>query len=304
MCDLSIAVLVVRGSMTDSANDSTVQSAVALLTYYGFEPGEASGEQLMDRWLRTYPTRWVRLALIEALYQGRYKAVSVEQILAFWQRRGQPLYHFNHEFERLVCNNFPRDLRAQAAPRGTIRRVYPRRPTPLPQLQASAMPDPETELSGPLITDATADTTADAPANITADITVAPPPSPAPLPALMPGVPAGAAQEPETGVSAEKLQSLKSETVPPSLAEAEVTQATTPAIAPGTVESEPAPEVSSWPPVRSGPQEAAPTEENAYHDPIHQFTLDAVAADFCAKLSAIALAERNRLSPPPKELGL
>lgn len=103
--------------MTEQANRSPEQSsqspaayAANLLCHYSFELGGYTIEQLLAYWLRTYPDAWVRLAIVEALYQGRYKAVSVEQILAFWQRRGQPLYHFNHEFERLVCNRFPRSL--------------------------------------------------------------------------------------------------------------------------------------------------------------------------------------------------
>lgn len=86
--------------------------AANLLHHYAFELGGASAEPLVATWLEQYPPQWVRWAIIEALYQGRYKAISVEQILSSWQRRGQPLYHFNLEFERL-CQNFPQRL-AQA----------------------------------------------------------------------------------------------------------------------------------------------------------------------------------------------
>jgi hypothetical protein len=84
--------------------------AVALLVHYGFDLGGKKAEKLAGEWLTKYPGYWLRLAVVEALYQGRYKAVSVGQILSMWQRMGQPLYHFNHEFERLVCSNFPQDL--------------------------------------------------------------------------------------------------------------------------------------------------------------------------------------------------
>ncbi|WP_017718949.1 hypothetical protein [Kamptonema formosum] len=93
--------------MTETAKDTAVASAAALLTHYSFELGGYTAEQLIDRWLRDYDASWVRLAVIEALYQGRYKAVSVAQILACWQRRGDTLYHFNGDFERLVCRKFP-----------------------------------------------------------------------------------------------------------------------------------------------------------------------------------------------------
>ena len=53
----------------------------------------------------------MHLAIIEALYQGRYKAVSAQQILTLWLKRNHPSYHFNMEFERLICNKLPEDLR-------------------------------------------------------------------------------------------------------------------------------------------------------------------------------------------------
>lgn len=92
--------------MVIQALDTTTDVTVDLLVRYIFDLGGASASDLLDRWLKDYPANWVRLAVIEALYQGRYKAVSIEQILTFWQRRGQAVYHFNHEFERLVCGNF------------------------------------------------------------------------------------------------------------------------------------------------------------------------------------------------------
>jgi hypothetical protein len=77
----------------------------ALLQYYGFDLGDYSVDDLTKLW-RTYDPAWVRLAIIEALYRGRYKAVSVDQILAFWQRRGEPYCLFTREFERLVFGGF------------------------------------------------------------------------------------------------------------------------------------------------------------------------------------------------------
>ncbi|NJO19488.1 MAG: hypothetical protein HC838_04685, partial [Spirulinaceae cyanobacterium RM2_2_10] len=54
-----------------------------------------------------YHPTWIRAAAIEALYLGRYKAVSVAQILEIWERRGQPTPHFNGDFERLICRKLP-----------------------------------------------------------------------------------------------------------------------------------------------------------------------------------------------------
>ncbi|MBW4579869.1 MAG: hypothetical protein KME42_09890 [Tildeniella nuda ZEHNDER 1965/U140] len=94
---------------TERSNDSAAD-AVSLLHHYGFDLGGYAIAQLLLAWQEQYPAAWLRLAIIEALYQGRYKAISVEQILALWQRRSQPLYHFNHEFERLVCDHLPASL--------------------------------------------------------------------------------------------------------------------------------------------------------------------------------------------------
>ena len=95
--------------MTELAKNPAAYAA-ALLTHYSFDLGGYTAEQLISQWLRDYQASWVRSAVIEALYQGRYKAISVEQILVLWDRRGQPLYHFNHEFERIVCHNLPQNL--------------------------------------------------------------------------------------------------------------------------------------------------------------------------------------------------
>lgn len=96
--------------MTKPVRDPTIKAVVALLANYSFDSGELTIEQLLDQWLRVHSVDWVRLALVEALYQGRYKAVSVTQILAFWQRRDQPSYRFDPEFEQLVCNQLPKKL--------------------------------------------------------------------------------------------------------------------------------------------------------------------------------------------------
>ncbi len=85
-----------------------------LIEKYGFERNGESAEHLVTRWLDQYEAQWIRLAIIEALYQGRYKAISVEQILTLWERRGQAKFHFSHEFERLICRRLPKKLQAFA----------------------------------------------------------------------------------------------------------------------------------------------------------------------------------------------
>jgi hypothetical protein len=100
-----------------SSNSPSV--AFELLSYYSPEPEPYpqpwTKGRLLDRWLRTYPEQWICWALIESLYQGRYKTYCVEQILALWRRRGEPLYHFNHEFETMICNNVPQRIESPVA---------------------------------------------------------------------------------------------------------------------------------------------------------------------------------------------
>lgn len=82
------------------------QQAAALLNGYQFELGGHDARQWVSLWLEFYRPVWIRDAVIEALYQGRYKSVSVRQILELWNRRGQPIRHVTHEFEAAVCREF------------------------------------------------------------------------------------------------------------------------------------------------------------------------------------------------------
>lgn len=90
--------------MTDLAKDPAVHETANLLSRYACDLNGYTVDALVDYWLRRYPASWLRLAVIEALYQGRYKAISVDQILTLWHRRGHPVLHFNHEFERIICS--------------------------------------------------------------------------------------------------------------------------------------------------------------------------------------------------------
>jgi hypothetical protein len=92
--------------------DSYIDLATSLLTHYSFDLGGYKATELVMRWQDQFPFNWLHLAVVEALYQGRYKAVSAQQILTMWQRRGQPTFHFNMEFERLICSKFPESLTA------------------------------------------------------------------------------------------------------------------------------------------------------------------------------------------------
>lgn len=88
--------------MIVSSMAQEAQQALKLIQGYSFELGWYSAESQVMEWLQSYRATWIRDAVIEALYQGRYKAVSVRQILALWGRRGHPVRHYNREFESIV----------------------------------------------------------------------------------------------------------------------------------------------------------------------------------------------------------
>ena len=76
--------------------------AAAFLNQYGFDLGGKSPQEWMEEWKRAFPQSWVASALVEALYRGRYKAVSVQQLLVMWQSRGTPCLGFGLDFGRKV----------------------------------------------------------------------------------------------------------------------------------------------------------------------------------------------------------
>ena len=96
--------------MTETNYEAAIIQTEELLNHYGFELMGNTAKELINQWLKQYNPLWLRLAVVEALYQGRYKAISVEQILYFWSRKGNPNFHFTHEFERLICRKLPRYL--------------------------------------------------------------------------------------------------------------------------------------------------------------------------------------------------
>ncbi|MFN5516546.1 MAG: hypothetical protein ACK5CA_17885 [Cyanobacteriota bacterium] len=92
--------------MTPSSPIQTEQ-ILELLQRYRFDLKGHPPLALLEGWRAQFPSDWIPLAVIEALYQGRYKAISVEHLLARWQERGQPAVHFNPDFERLVAEKLP-----------------------------------------------------------------------------------------------------------------------------------------------------------------------------------------------------
>ncbi|TAE53731.1 MAG: hypothetical protein EAZ76_15230 [Nostocales cyanobacterium] len=102
--------------MLTTPQNTCAELAINLLVHYSFDLNGYSASEIISSWQKEYPIDWLHLAVIEALYQGRYKAISVQQILNFWQRRCQVSYHFNMEFERMVCSKFPENLTKVSRP--------------------------------------------------------------------------------------------------------------------------------------------------------------------------------------------
>lgn len=79
------------------------QQAIALIKSFSLELHSYSPESQVLYWLKEYRAPWIRDAIIEAVYQGRYKIISVQHILSIWQRRGQPIRHFTSGFEHTIA---------------------------------------------------------------------------------------------------------------------------------------------------------------------------------------------------------
>jgi hypothetical protein len=79
------------------------ESTFLLLSNYSFELPETNVADLVFLWLSLYPGKWVVAAIVEAIYQGRYKVESVSRILESWSARGYPVHHFDYDFADVVC---------------------------------------------------------------------------------------------------------------------------------------------------------------------------------------------------------
>lgn len=107
---LKKAILINRRPMTELTQNLSLAQARSLIDSYAFDLGHVDAERLLEYWLELYQASWIRLATVEALYLGRYKAISIEQILNVWLRIGSPNPHFTYEFERLICRKLPKHL--------------------------------------------------------------------------------------------------------------------------------------------------------------------------------------------------
>lgn len=88
--------------MIHPSSNLDVEAVYQLLTSYSFDAETYQTKAVIAEWLTEFDPNWVSHAITEALYQGRYKVISVDQILKLWQRRGQPIRHFNREFESII----------------------------------------------------------------------------------------------------------------------------------------------------------------------------------------------------------
>jgi hypothetical protein len=82
-----------------------MDTVLKLLQFYHFDLGDRSLTSISIKW-GNYNPYWLRSAITESIYRGRYKVISVEQILESWQRNQQISCKFDLDFECLVWNNF------------------------------------------------------------------------------------------------------------------------------------------------------------------------------------------------------
>jgi hypothetical protein len=75
-----------------------------LLKFYKFDLGDRSISTISQDW-SNYDLTWLRSAITESLYRGRYKVISVEQILESWSRHQAIFAKFDLEFESLIWGN-------------------------------------------------------------------------------------------------------------------------------------------------------------------------------------------------------
>lgn len=128
--------------MTAFSLSQEARQALVLMQGYSFDLSGRPADDWLDDWLQTARPTWVRDGVIEALYEGRYKAVSVQQILQLWRRRGEPVRHFNREFLRVACRQFdeiplvtlPSETQTVMRQAGISQPIQPL--SPLPDLQS------------------------------------------------------------------------------------------------------------------------------------------------------------------------
>lgn len=131
--------------MTALHIEREAQQAITLIKSFSLELNAYSPESQVLYWLNQYKSAWIRDAVIEAIYQGRYKIISVQHILSIWQRRGQPVRHFTSGFEQVMASHLgapihlPANLGSKPRASSTSEVSYPS--TPLTMLYSTADTD-------------------------------------------------------------------------------------------------------------------------------------------------------------------
>lgn len=108
--------------MMASELEREAQQAITLIKSFSLELEQYSPESQVLYWLNQYRAPWIRDAIIEAVYQGRYKIISVRHILGLWQRRGQPVRHFTSGFEQVIAAQLGTPLHLSTSMLSTSRR--------------------------------------------------------------------------------------------------------------------------------------------------------------------------------------
>jgi hypothetical protein len=86
--------------VSDTAEFLKIHEALSKFRFEGINSPGLS--KVLSTWHETFSADWIPLAVVQAAYQGRYKVASVEQILRFWKRRGEPRCNFDREFKRMI----------------------------------------------------------------------------------------------------------------------------------------------------------------------------------------------------------
>jgi hypothetical protein len=78
-----------------------------IIKIYGLALDDRQVEATLITWFQKYESAWILKAIVESLYRGRYKLVSVDNILKDWDRIGKPRYQFTPEYEREILQKLP-----------------------------------------------------------------------------------------------------------------------------------------------------------------------------------------------------
>jgi hypothetical protein len=108
------------------------ESIIILLNTYGFDLDRARVETVVVTWLEKYEIEDIIKAIVESIYQHRYKAVSVSNMLAMWQRNGRVRVLHGVEY------------------RNSITEKLPPPPAPIPDLSIGLEPSPPVVTRKPL----------------------------------------------------------------------------------------------------------------------------------------------------------